>query len=320
MAHDFFPFVVSFDSGPRFWFMSELCSDVFRGGVSELCSDVFRGGIGSKNFACHGGWRNDTRSMLRREHCGSVSAEALSSSKRQFSGCFRIQVVRFHDLQMLGVLIMFARPLSKQNILTPSLWSSKGSVIQKVLARGPSREHKLITALKVSLSSKSGLAVVPWNGTPCAKSSRSKASSSTWSAGCPRWWRWSGGDSKVTFELEDLFAPVPGLSALGGGRTGGAFTGGQVFLTAVLTGLLVSRFLEKDSDLELRRRRRGGGGKFRGRRGKGLRERLVDFELERLLDLDLSIYGVWAMLCTPWVWAMLWPCGKMLPISCKHLS
>ena len=45
--------------------------------------------------------------------------------KRQFSGCFRIQVVRFHDLQMLGVLIMFARPLSKQNILTPSLWSSK---------------------------------------------------------------------------------------------------------------------------------------------------------------------------------------------------
>ena len=85
---------------------------------------------------------------------------------------------------------------------------------------------------------------------------------------------------------------MPGLSALGGGRTGGAFTGGQVFLTAVLTGLLVSRFLEKDSDLELRRRRRGGGGKFRGRRGKGLRERLVDFELERLLVLDLSIYGV----------------------------
>ena len=138
---------------------------------------------------------------------------------------------------------MFARPRSKQNILTPSLWWSTGSVIQIFLVRGPSREHRLIAASKVSLFSKSGLAVVAWNGAPCDKSSRSKASSSTRCDVCPRWWRWSGGDSKGTFELEDVFAPVRGLSALGGGRTGGAFTGGQVFLTSVLTGLLVSRGL-----------------------------------------------------------------------------
>lgn len=84
--------------------------------------------------------------------------------------------------------------------------------------------------------------------------------------------------------------PPDGLLALGGRRTGGAFTGGQTpakLFTEWLCRTVHTRLLESlllHEDLEPRRRRLAGcrGGRFGNlldRRIKGLRERLLDLDL-----------------------------------------
>ena len=76
LAHDFFAIlvvltcVVSFDMGSRCGVMSELCSDVFRGGMSELCSDVFCGGMSE---LCSDVFRGGMSELCSDVFCGGMS-------------------------------------------------------------------------------------------------------------------------------------------------------------------------------------------------------------------------------------------------------